>query len=232
MLKLSPADLEYRKCSASDQRRWLTLADAFAASEGAKSVGGIARTNSVTDVTTGDCYLFERLSRANHSCEPNMRFTLPAFAFDGGMVTLSMLQNVTKGSELTISYLGMDDLAKSTAERRAILKDKFNFVCECSRCGAASARLERTGGSQGDQVSTGQCARRPPPELPMRQQELKALETAEAALSSHLQACAALLSESPVVPPPVSLLQILSSCANALRATEGARREILLGRRE
>ena len=127
------------------RQRWLTLADSFtggflpADASALKTPGGIARTNSVTDVHTGDCYLFETLSRANHSCAPNMRFTLPAFPCDGGAVTLSMLSDVPKGSALTISYLPPDDLERPTAERRALLSDKFNFVCGCERCGPAAA---------------------------------------------------------------------------------------------
>ena len=80
-----------------------------------------------------------------------MRFTLPAFAHDGGAVTLSMLRDVPNGSALTISYLSASSLEKPVAERRALLKRTFNFICECNRCGPAGA------GSFVDEIPAKAC---------------------------------------------------------------------------
>ena len=241
------AQMEFEKCSPQEQERWYSLADAFATKEGS-SAGGIVRTNSITDLDRGgDCYLFELLSRANHSCEPNMRFTLPAFAHDGGAVTLSMLRDVPKGSALTISYLSASDLERPVAERRALLQRKFNFVCQCDRCGPAGVSREDEHAGEVVAAATNVCAEsawlcgevsdagaepsastvKPEPKprkAPKQQLEpLAVLEAAQAALGSHLQACVALLRDS-TAPPPEQLVETVRACADALRATEAAKR--------
>lgn len=241
------AQLEFSKCSDDEQRRWLTLADAF---DLPPTAAGIARTNSITDLATGDCFLFETLSRANHSCDPNMRFTLPAFAHDGNAVTVSMMRDVAKGSALTISYLGSDDLAKPTEVRRSLLKLKFNFVCECERCRCMSLNDEATTNKvRGDSPSreppalgnivTGRAAALPSsaprasargtahmtPRSPSCIASLQALEKAQAALNLQLRACTELLGRAaPLDLPPVTpLLESVRACADALHATEVAR---------
>ena len=56
------------------------------------------RCNAFTNVATGDNLLFETLSRANHSCVPNMRYT-----FEGDVAVVSMLRDAAQAEELTIS---------------------------------------------------------------------------------------------------------------------------------
>lgn len=223
------AEKVFSTCTAKDQLRWLSLADAFAKTEHAKSAGGVARTNSVTDVDTGDCYLFEHLSRANHSCSPNMQFRLPAFACDGGAVTLSMRSDAPRGSALTISYIAPDDLERSTAERRALLWEKFNFVCECERCGPAhddSWMASAPGGAQPEAAQSAEvveAADVADTALNTKTHDTRAvLDAASTAVSAHLQACAALLGAASS-PPPAPLLVTVRACAEALKATEGAR---------
>lgn len=222
------AEKVFSTCTAKDQLRWLSLADAFAKTEHAKSAGGVARTNSVTDVDTGDCYLFEHLSRANHSCSPNMQFRLPAFACDGGAVTLSMRSDAPRGSALTISYIAPDDLERSTAERRALLWEKFNFVCECERCGPAhddSWMASAPGGAQPEAAQSAEvveAADVADTALNTKTHDTRAvLDAASTAVSAHLQACAALLGAASS-PPPAPLLVTVRACAEALKATEGA----------
>ena len=91
----------------------------------------IFRTNAYNHDETSGGRLYELLSRANHSCVPNLER-----AFVGETVVVTARRKVAKGGELCTSYLDQD-ADQSTEERRAMLKSKYNFVCECERCGPA-----------------------------------------------------------------------------------------------
>jgi len=91
----------------------------------------IFRTNAYNHDETSGGRLYELLSRANHSCVPNLERT-----FVGETVVVTARRKVAKGGELFTSYLDQD-ADQSTEERRAMLKAKYNFVCECERCGPA-----------------------------------------------------------------------------------------------
>ena len=86
-----------------------------------------------THASTGGHLLFERLSRINHSCSPNM-----ARENEGDSAFLFALKDVQNGEELTISYLSDAALEMSTDKRRAEVKAKFNFWCACDLCGMDS----------------------------------------------------------------------------------------------
>ena len=92
-----------------------------------------AHARILANASTGDHLLFERLSRINHSCSPNM-----AREYDGDSAFLFALKDVQKGEELTISYLSDAALEMSADKRRAELKAKFNFWCACDWCGMDS----------------------------------------------------------------------------------------------
>ena len=83
-----------------------------------EGIGGVARTNSVTDVKTGDCHLFETMSRANHSCDPNLAVRLVREAGAWGLpwrVCLFAKRDIEAGEELTWSYTnGRAGRSKST----------------------------------------------------------------------------------------------------------------------
>ena len=123
------ATLEFARLGSRQQQRWMSLVDSFSTPP-AKSPGNILRSNAFTQPATGDNYLFELLSRANHCCRPNMRRS-----FAGEVAVVTTTRAVAAGEELLLSYLSDSDLQRSTEERRALLRDKFNFVCECERCG-------------------------------------------------------------------------------------------------
>ena len=218
------AEKEFNRCSRHDQQRWLSLADAFHAST---TPGGVARTNAFTDVATGDQHLFERMSRANHSCDPNMRFLLDNFPGDGGLVSLSVLRDTLKGEALTISYISLHDLELTTEERRALLREKFNFECECKRCGPAAVRAAA--------MATAEAAPSPVQVLEEevtsshRATELAMLESARATISQQLRACSAMLHDpSRGAGADPTLLRSIKACADALTATERARRAFLM----
>jgi hypothetical protein len=111
------------------QRRWMALVDSFSQPPD-KSPGNVVRSNAFTDTSTGDNMLFELLSRANHSCAPSM-----SRVFRGHGVVVHTTRDVGGGEELTISYLSEMDLQRPAEERRQLLRSRFNFFCECDRCG-------------------------------------------------------------------------------------------------
>ena len=124
------ASREFSSLPLQKQRRWMGLADAF--SDGPdKTPGNIIRSNAFADGDSGNSYLYELLSRANHSCAPTM-----SKRFEGNwhVATLRLLRPVTRHEFLTISYLSQDELERPASERRALLRNRFNFFCRCTRC--------------------------------------------------------------------------------------------------
>ena len=130
------AQLAYDRLPSRAQQRWMALVDSFSLPP-AKTPGNVVRSNAFTNAEAGDNLLFEIMSRANHSCAPNMHR-----AFDGDAVVVSTACDVPLGSALTISYLSDRDLALSTPRRRELLQERFNFLCECERCLSAPTGSE------------------------------------------------------------------------------------------
>lgn len=78
----------------------------------------------------GECYgcsIIPRASMFNHSCTPNV---VKAHG-TGWRMTFTTLRNVPAGTELCISYVGLDALGK---DRRESLRDQFGFDCQCVKC--------------------------------------------------------------------------------------------------
>lgn len=202
------AALEFAELSAERQQRWMSLMDAFAVAK--KTPGGILRTNAYTG-GGGGTKLFEMQSRFNHGCLPNVEFR-----WNGQFSIVRASRDIAESEELLISYLSDADLALSTEARRAKLKEKWGFVCECDRCGRA-----------GDQM----------PAMDVREQQLAALEATQAALNQQLHAHAdALMAAVPSAASHiwhgrrVDLRLVLASvreCAEAVERTQRARRAVL-----
>ncbi|TVY18552.1 SET domain and MYND-type zinc finger protein 6 [Lachnellula arida] len=77
------------------------------------------------DTPIGLCYE-PTLALANHSCVPN------AFImFDGRGVSLMALDPIRAGEQIFISYV---DFTQSRDQRRAELKQRYFFDCECEKC--------------------------------------------------------------------------------------------------
>jgi hypothetical protein len=124
------AELEFAKCADHEKQKWMSLADSFSTPP-TKLPGNIIRSNAFTQVETGDNLLYEHMSRANHSCTPNM-----CRHFVGDILIASLTQDVCKGEEMVISYLSDSNLEKDTETRRGLLRSRFNFICTCERCEA------------------------------------------------------------------------------------------------
>ena len=100
-------------------------------------------------------------------------------------------------------------LEKGADARRAILQSRFNFLCKCERCVSETAAATTSRSSL--------------PHVPERISPLTALQEAQAVLHFHLQPCAARL-EVEGSAPCLALLETVKYCADAMRATENARR--------
>ena len=113
----------------TSRTRFMALSDAFAAPGEAKTAGGVYRANAISREDTEGGVVYEVLSRANHSCAPNL-----SIAFVGFVVEVATIGSVACGQELCLCYI--DSLLKQpTAKRREALHAKYNFTCTCSKCG-------------------------------------------------------------------------------------------------
>ncbi|KAJ3561643.1 hypothetical protein NP233_g10068 [Leucocoprinus birnbaumii] len=72
--------------------------------------------------------LFLRLSRCNHSCDPNAVWSWDASTL---MLTLTALRPIAPGEEITISYIS---LSGNHAAQREQLKAICGFDCTCEEC--------------------------------------------------------------------------------------------------
>jgi hypothetical protein len=111
-----------------------TLTDAFAEDE--NSVGGILRSNSFMVDIDGEMHevLYERLSRANHSCSPN----IAAAYHNGGSAYVFALREIKAGEELLVCYTP-HEMTLPVQQRRESLDMKYRFVCMCERCARESS---------------------------------------------------------------------------------------------
>ena len=219
------AEIEFAKMPKSAQEKWMALADSFS-KPGEKSPGNVMRSNAFTDANTGDNFLYAHLSRANHSCAPNMQRSFES----AGLAVVSLLRDVCKGDALLISYLSDDDLELPTGERRALLQEKFGFTCECERCGPCSLDvvvdipLQRVDASLGER-HVPPHARTSEEPAHSRHDAVSVLSDAQHALSRHLEACTAQMLSEPDRDTN-GLLDAVRACSAALAATDRARRAL------
>lgn len=73
--------------------------------------------------------IYDNVSYLNHSCAPNI-----VNFVDGNEMIGFACQTINVGDQLTISYLGQDDLKRTRTHRRKELLKSHNFRCECDRC--------------------------------------------------------------------------------------------------
>ena len=120
----------FAQCSEGLQRRWMSLADAFAKSDAGKTPVGVFHSNAFgkRDGFLG-ANLYELLCRSNHSCEPNIKAQWHA----DDEVVVAALHDVAQGEELRLSYKHV--AGYTTQQRRELLKSEYNFVCTCRLCG-------------------------------------------------------------------------------------------------
>lgn len=107
-----------------------------------KGAGGIFRTNAFGDdgdaAVAGGGKLLPRLARANHACGAAANIGKGWVDSKDGVrrARVVALRPVRRGDELLIDYIpGPETAALDTAGRRALLKLKYNFDCDCPTCG-------------------------------------------------------------------------------------------------
>ena len=117
--------------------------------------------------------LYPMISRANHSCAPNMLLSLKEDTFrlhgrpfdvakEGGVLVFTALRDIKMSEPLTYTYSQLaladgDGGCRSVSERRDILRRQNGFTCECERCvaEAALASPETPGDDTETHVSSG-----------------------------------------------------------------------------
>ncbi|KZV94203.1 SET domain-containing protein [Exidia glandulosa HHB12029] len=111
------------------------LHNCWPASNNAEHRFGIVRTNSIAlnfptrtreDPLTG---CFQLLSRANHSCMPNVVFEWDYKTFQGSLIAVRPIE---AGEEIFLSYT---DISARKAVRRETLQRMYRFKCTCLKCG-------------------------------------------------------------------------------------------------
>lgn len=81
-------------------------------------------------------FMYDILSRFNHSCIPNVHH----FKDDNNIVRGVTVRPIKKGDQIFINYLG--SLNISTQERRNYIVQHWKFVCECEKCGSSPCDKE------------------------------------------------------------------------------------------
>ena len=94
-----------------------------------KDLDAIVNTNSFSLFSGGvvHSYLFEHLSRFNHSCDPN---AVMWFNGNTDIANVKALRAIKPGTEVVINYGSEGTLE----ERRAWLQQSFGFQCSCTLC--------------------------------------------------------------------------------------------------
>lgn len=90
---------------------------------------GIFRTNSLPAEEDGDKWaIFPEACRINHACDNNSQKN---FNEKIKKHTVHALRDISKGEEITITYLGP---LKSRNTRQRALQEQFDFTCLCRLC--------------------------------------------------------------------------------------------------
>lgn len=74
-------------------------------------------------------YIYDLISRFNHSCQPNIETYLNS---DDELVCVAAHQ-ILEGEQLFISYLGNAEF-ESKQDRKSYVKEIWNFDCDCRLC--------------------------------------------------------------------------------------------------
>lgn len=121
----------------NERRSFLSLHNIYPYKEDVEQFFGIIRTNAlpIEENGIGGAILLEAC-RINHSCHNNAR---KHWNNRIGRHTVHALREITEGEEITIYYLGLDNIREV---RRQKLQNKFGFLCSCSVCSLSTAESE------------------------------------------------------------------------------------------
>jgi len=79
--------------------------------------------------------LYPEASYFNHSCSPNITKHR-----NGNCWEFLAAEDIRLGEQCCITYLGGDEKDLKVEERRARLREIWNFECMCSRCVAEASQ--------------------------------------------------------------------------------------------
>ncbi|KAK3713748.1 hypothetical protein LTR37_008234 [Vermiconidia calcicola] len=103
------------------------------------------RTLTMNRQETKVLFLFDNISRANHSCRPNAVWEWDPQREERGVGTLHALQDMRTGTQIKVDYCPSEtDALRTTAVRRPILAANYAFHCDCPACGNAVDDQSRT----------------------------------------------------------------------------------------
>eukprot|EP00934_Nitzschia_sp_Nitz4_P007108 Nitzschia sp. Nitz4//scaffold399_size11037//1658//3136//NITZ4_009050-RA/size11037-processed-gene-0.0-mRNA-1//1//CDS//3329550319//7098//frame0 len=77
--------------------------------------------------------IYPKLSRVNHSCNPNAVIQTQHAEDSHDQQCIVAASDISKGDEITISYLGLLIYAEPRIRKEKLLQTKY-FECQCSRC--------------------------------------------------------------------------------------------------
>ena len=142
-LDATAIDIAVSTLNEQDWTRFKSLSSAF---EGSQLVGDSRsrgsplvcriQTNSFEAEVDGrkHAYLFDKTSRFNHSCKPNISF------YHNPLTQLRAVyatRDIKAGEELCVTYLAKTYVPYS--QRQADLLERYNFTCMCEVCSASKA---------------------------------------------------------------------------------------------
>ena len=78
-----------------------------------------------------------KMSRFNHSCRSNAQYF---WNEDTKTRDIRALRKIKEGEEITVNYISA--LVEPRDKRRRILKDKYNFDCNCEACDLTEAQIQ------------------------------------------------------------------------------------------
>ena len=85
--------------------------------------------------------MYHQIALLNHSCNPNSIWSWVKGDFRKKVVRA--VKTIKKGEEVLVNYVDTEDFNFGLREyRRAILVDKFGFICKCSECCLDGQELE------------------------------------------------------------------------------------------
>lgn len=131
-LQFSPIELmenhivkKLKSLSKDQQRQFLSLHNNF---RGKHPFSGIVKTNALPCGSSSNVGgIYPTICFLNHSCLPNAHNNWNA---DTKRETIHAIRDINAGEEITIPY----NQDGSSTSRRAHLKEKFGFDCNCNLC--------------------------------------------------------------------------------------------------
>jgi hypothetical protein len=123
------------RLSSEDLQKYISLKNAHA--EGGRYDNpylGIFSTNAhdTGSESSDNSGIFLEISRFNHSCSPNARYSWNP---DIKRMRVYALRDIAYGDEIFVSYLSSRNVyGSSRAERQTRLRSRYMFTCACTAC--------------------------------------------------------------------------------------------------